>query len=311
MIEAPALELLDAVLAYGDIRALDGMSFTVRSGEMFGLVGPDGAGKTTAIRTLLGLLPLDAGTARVLGYDPVAHGRLVKPKVGYLSQRFTLYGDLTVQENIEFFGEVHRVDDIPTRRERLLDFTRLGRFRTRRADRLSGGMQKKLALACTLIHTPDVLFLDEPTTGVDPISRREFWGLLSDLLLQGLSVLLTTPYLDEAERCGRVALVRSGRTLALDTPGHLRASLGILVTEIVCEPVREARDLLAREPRVAEVQLFGDRVHLFPRQKDDDLEDLARALPGVTVHSVRRIVPSLEDVFIRRVEEAEAAAPAA
>ncbi len=308
MSELPALALDDARLAFGHVTALDGMSFEVRQGEMFGLVGPDGAGKTTSIRVLLGLLTLDGGTARVLGHDPVTESALVKPEVGYLSQRFTLYGDLTVKENIEFFGEVHGVKDIAPRRDRLLGFTRLDRFQSRRADRLSGGMQKKLALACTLIHTPKVLFLDEPTTGVDPISRREFWELLSELLLEGLSVLLTTPYLDEAERCSRVALVRAGHTLACDTPAALRASLGLQVVEVVCEPVRLARDLLEAEPgRVAEVQLFGDRLHLFPTRVDDDLADLVHRLPGVKVTSVRQLDPSLEDVFIRRVEEAERA----
>ncbi len=226
--------------------------------------------------------------------------------VGYLAQRFTLYGDLTVQENIDFFGQVHRVKDLAARRERLLEFTRLGRFRDRRGDKLSGGMQKKLALACTLVHTPKALFLDEPTTGVDPVSRREFWTLLSQLLLEGLSVVLTTPYLDEAERCGRVALVRAGRTLAFDRPAALREALGVRVLEIVCAPVRRARDLLSQSPRIQELQLFGDRLHVFPRDPADALADLVQKLEGVEVKSVRAVEPSLEDVFIRRIEAEEA-----
>lgn len=300
----PAMTLTDARLSFGSHPALDGMSFHVRTGEMFGLVGPDGAGKTTAVRTMLGLLPLDGGTVRVLGRDPARRDRELKEAVGYLSQRFTLYGDLTVDENVEFFGDIHRVKDLRARRERLLGFTRLGRFRRWRADRLSGGMQKKLALACTLVHTPRVLFLDEPTTGVDPVSRRELWGLLSELVLSGLSVLLTTPYLDEAERCGRVALVRAGRTLACDTPAALRASRRGTVMEVVCAPVRRARDLLLQSPRVGEVQVFGDRIHLFPRAPDDALTDLVAGLAGVSVSAVRRVQPSLEDVFIWRVAEA-------
>jgi len=299
---APAVRLEGARLDFRDVHALDGMSFEVRRGEMVGLVGPDGSGKTTAIRCLLGLLRLDAGKAEVLGQDPIASSRAVKEAVGYLSQRFTLYGDLTVLENLEFFGALHRVRDRGRRRDRLLEFSRLGPFRDRRADRLSGGMQKKLALACALIHTPLVLFLDEPTTGVDPVSRREFWSLLSELVVEGLSVLLTTPYLDEAERCSRVALVRGGRTLAFDTPSALRASLRATVLEVVCSPVRRARELLAGNPRIDAVQLFGDRVHLFPRERGDDLSDLLGALAGVTVTSVRAIEPSLEDVFIRRIE---------
>ena len=302
---APVVVLEGARLALGAVQALDGMSLAVLPGELVGLVGPDGAGKTTAIRALLGLLPLDAGTARVLDFDSAKGGRALKQAVGYLSQRFTLYGDLTVRENIDFFARLHRVRDLAARRDRLLDFTRLGPFRKRRADRLSGGMQKKLALACTLVHTPRVLFLDEPTTGVDPVSRREFWALLSQLRLQGLSVLLTTPYLDEAERCARVALVREGRTLAFDSPHSLRAAMKVAVLEVVCAPVRRARDLLAASPRVAEVQLFGDRLHLFPRDQSDRLAGLLSELPGVEVASVREIGPSLEDVFIRQVETAE------
>ena len=303
----PAVSLADARLSFGAVAALDGMSFDVLRGEMFGLVGPDGAGKTTAIRTLLGLLRLDGGTARVLGRDPASRDRDLREAVGYLSQRFTLYGDLTVDENLEFFGEIHRVRELASRRERLLGFTRLERFRRWRADRLSGGMQKKLALACTLVHTPRVLFLDEPTTGVDPVSRRELWALLSELLASGLSVLLTTPYLDEAERCSRVALVRRGRTLACDTPAALRASRRASVLEVVCAPVRRARDLLSGSPRVEEVQLFGDRLHLVPRAPGDGLQDLLSGLEGVVVSAVRRVQPSLEDVFIWRVAEEAAA----
>jgi len=302
----PAVALTDARLRFGSLAALDGMSFDVLPGEMFGLVGPDGAGKTTAIRALLGLLPLDSGTARVLGHDPTRRDRDFKAAVGYLSQRFTLYGDLTVDENLEFFGEIHRVKDLGRRRDQLLLFTRLQRFRRWRADRLSGGMQKKLALACTLVHTPRVLFLDEPTTGVDPMSRRELWGLLSELLVSGLSVLLTTPYLDEAERCARVALVRGGRTLACDTPAALRALRPASILEVVCAPARRARDLLVQSPRVAEVQLFGDRLHLFPRDPGDDLADVLANLSGVSVSAVHHVQPSLEDVFIWRVSmEAE------
>ena len=275
---------------------------------MFGLVGPDGAGKTTSIRVLLGLLTLDGGTARVLGHDPVTESALVKPEVGYLSQRFTLYGDLTVKENIEFFGEVHGVKDIAPRRDRLLGFTRLDRFQSRRADRVSGGMQKKLALACTLIHTPKVLFLDEPTTGVDPISRREFWELLSELLLEGLSVLLTTPYLDEAERCSRVALVRAGHTLACDTPAALRAEPGA---------PGGGGGLRAGPPRPGPPRgrARAGRRGAALRRPPPPLPHARRRrprrpghrLPGVKVTSVRQLDPSLEDVFIRRVEEAERA----
>lgn len=300
--EASAIVLEDARLDFEGNRALDGMSFSVARGEMFGLVGPDGAGKTTAIRALLGILPLRSGRARVMGLDPVADAARVKEISGYLAQRFTLYGDLTVQENLEFFGELHRVPGLDEKIEELLAFTRLAEFRTRRADQLSGGMQKKLALASTLVHTPEVLFLDEPTTGVDPVSRREFWGLLSEKVLGGLAVLVTTPYLDEAERCARVALVRDGRTLALDTPEGLRASFGGSVLEVVCSPVRDARRLLEESPRVRSVRLFGDRLHVTPSRPGDDLADLWARMKGVEVSGVRLVEPSLEDVFIARVE---------
>jgi ABC-2 type transport system ATP-binding protein len=293
--------------------ALRGLSFTVRRGEMFGLVGPDGAGKTTAIRLLLGLLRTDQGQVATLGHDPARAASYVKSHVGYLSQRFTLYGDLTVRENIEFFGEIHRVGAMREQMQRLLDFTLLGPYQGRRADQLSGGMQKKLALACTLIHRPQLILLDEPTTGVDPISRREFWTLLHTLIHDGVTVLLTTPYLDEAERCTRVALVRNGRTLVEDDPVRLRRAYGRPTIEVVCEPVRRGRDLLAASPRVAEVQLFGDRLHAVPTAADDALTDLVDGLAGqgVQVHHQRPVVPSLEDVFITLVRRDRAAGEAA
>jgi ABC-2 type transport system ATP-binding protein len=296
-----AAELRGARVTFGAITALDDLSLTVRRGEMFGIIGPDGAGKSTAIRALLGLVPLDSGTALVLGQDPVAGGRSLRSAVGYLSQRFTLYGDLTVQENLDFFGEIHRVRDLRARRARLLAFTRLEGFRHRRASALSGGMQKKLALACTLVHTPQVLFLDEPTTGVDPPSRREMWALLASLLAGGMSILVTTPYLDEAERCGRVALVRAGRILVVGSPPELRAWDGTKLLEIVCEPVRDACRRLAASPRVLEVQPFGDRLHVVPRSPGDDLADLLARLDGIAIASARFVDPSLEDVFIWRV----------
>ena len=201
------------------------MSFTVNRGEMFGLIGPDGAGKTTAIRAMCGLLHVDAGTIRILGKDPVKQHRDVTSSIGYLSQRFSLYGDLSIDENIAFFAEIHGVRDYQQRRDRLLEMTQLTRFRTRLADQLSGGMKQKLALACTLVHEPQVILLDEPTTGVDPVSRREFWKLLSQFLASGITIVMSTPYLDEAERCARIVLLHEGHVLALDEPGKLRTSL--------------------------------------------------------------------------------------
>ena len=196
---------------YGSTRALDGVTFSVDRGEMFGLIGPDGAGKTTSIRALCGLLHIDDGTIRVMNHDPVRQHREITGMVGYLSQRFSLYGDLSIDENIAFFAEIHGVTDYKDRRDRLLQMTQLTPIRTRLADQLSGGMKQKLALACTLVHEPQVIVLDEPTTGVDPVSRREFWKLLSQFLSQGITILMSTPYLDEAERCTRIALLQIGR----------------------------------------------------------------------------------------------------
>jgi ABC-2 type transport system ATP-binding protein len=222
------IQLTGVAKRYGDVTALSDLTLDVQRGEMFGIIGADGAGKTTAIRLMCGLLHPDAGEVRVLGVDPTRDRRTVAEGVGYLSQRFSLYGDLTIDENLAFFAEIHGVAGYQRRRDELLDMTQLTKFRDRRADRLSGGMKQKLALACTLVHEPDVLILDEPTTGVDPVSRREFWKLLSEALAGGITILMSTPYLDEAERCTRIALIHEGRTLAVDDPGHLRGSASSL-----------------------------------------------------------------------------------
>jgi drug efflux transport system ATP-binding protein len=217
-----AVQMKNVVKRYGTTEALAGLTLDVQRGEMFGLIGADGAGKTTAIRVICGLLHADGGEVRVLGRDPVREHRAVTDKVGYLSQRFSLYGDLSIDENIAFFAEIHGVRDYQRRRDQLLEMTQLKPFRTRLADRLSGGMKQKLALACTLVHEPELILLDEPTTGVDPVSRREFWKLLSEFLAHGITILMSTPYLDEAERCSRVALLHAGRNH--DRPPH-RASV--------------------------------------------------------------------------------------
>jgi ABC-2 type transport system ATP-binding protein len=220
-----AIEFSGVGKNYGATKALDAVTLDVQRGEMFGLIGSDGAGKTTAIRLMCGLLHADAGTIRVLGHDPVKQHRALTERIGYLSQRFSLYGDLTIDENVAFFAEIHGVADYHARRDQLLDMTQLTPFRRRLADKLSGGMKQKLALACTLVHEPELILLDEPTTGVDPVSRREFWKLLSEFLSHGITILMSTPYLDEAERCSRVALLHQGRLLACDEPSRLRAEM--------------------------------------------------------------------------------------
>jgi ABC-2 type transport system ATP-binding protein len=310
-LDEPALAVDRVTKKYGDVVAVRDLTMTVGRGEMFGLIGPDGAGKTTTIRLLCGLLKVDGGTVRVLGRDPVREHDLVTQSVGYLSQRFSLYGDLSVDENIAFFAEIHglRMSDraIDARRTRLLELTQLAPFHDRLADRLSGGMKQKLALACTLVHEPQVILLDEPTTGVDPVSRREFWKLLSEFLSQGITILMSTPYLDEAERCARVALLHEGRLLALDSPGALRAALKGEVIEVVASDRDGATHVLERLPGVVDVQLFGERTHvrLEPDSPLRDPDRLAVTLKqaAIETESVRRIPTSLEDVFIARVAE--------
>jgi ABC-2 type transport system ATP-binding protein len=306
---AQAVVLDHVTKKYGEVVAVRDLSMPIERGEMFGLIGPDGAGKTTTIRLMCGLLKVDAGSVQVLGRDPVKDHAQVTQTMGYLSQRFSLYGDLSIDENIAFFAEIHglRMSDpaIQARRTRLLELTQLAPFRDRLADQLSGGMKQKLALACTLVHEPQLIVLDEPTTGVDPVSRREFWKLLSEFLSQGITVLMATPYLDEAERCSRVALLHEGRLLALDAPGVLRAGLTGDVMEVIAEDRDRATEALERLPGVVDVQLFGERVHVRLESTSPfrEAERLAAVLKeaGIEAESVRRVPTSLEDVFIARV----------
>jgi ABC-2 type transport system ATP-binding protein len=291
---------------YGRTTAVRDLSLSVERGEMFGLIGPDGAGKTTTIRLICGLLHPDTGGARVLDLDPVRDHRRMTGAVGYLSQRFSLYGDLSIDENVAFFAEIHGVRDYGARRDRLLEMTQLAPFRTRLADRLSGGMKQKLALACTLVHEPALIVLDEPTTGVDPVSRREFWKLLSEFLSQGITIVMATPYLDEAERCTRVALLHEGRLLALDRPDALRATLPGALFEVIVSDHRRAPDILERIPGVTGVQMFGERAHVLMDRGDAAAADLLAstlARAGLTVAGVRPLAASLEDVFIARLHQ--------
>jgi ABC-2 type transport system ATP-binding protein len=298
-----AIVLTKVVKRYGPTTALAGLNLEVRRGEMFGLIGPDGAGKTTAIRLICGLLHADEGELRVLGLDPVRAHRALTERVGYLSQRFSLYGDLTIDENIAFFAEVHGVRDYRRRRDQLLSMTQLTPFRARLADRLSGGMKQKLALACTLVHEPDLILLDEPTTGVDPISRREFWKLLSEFLANGITILMSTPYLDEAERCTRVALVHEGRVLAADEPAALRQLIPGRMLEVVVHGTA-ATDTLRALPGVRDARVFGERIHITLDDQAGDGEERFRAALRATPFAgvpVRQVPPSLEDVFIAQL----------
>ena len=309
---AEAITLDRVTKRYGETTAVRELSLSVARGEMFGLIGPDGAGKTTTIRLVCGLLGTDSGSVRVLGLNPTRDHRRLTDSVGYLSQRFSLYGDLTIDENIAFFAEIHGVRDYRARRDRLLDMTRLAPFRERLADRLSGGMKQKLALACTLVHEPELIVLDEPTTGVDPVSRREFWKLLSQFLSQGITIVLSTPYLDEAERCARVALLHEGRLLALDRPDALRATLPGTLFEVLVPDHHRVADVLKQVPGVSDVQMFGERAHVLMDRADPAAADrLAAHLAQAhfTVTSVRPIATSLEDVFIARLHQLHGATP--
>jgi ABC-2 type transport system ATP-binding protein len=299
-----AINIEDLHKSYDDVKAVQGIRYNIRKGEMFGLVGPDGAGKTTTIRMLCGLVKPDSGSATLLDMDIVKDKNKIKDQIGYLSQRFSLYGDLTIDENIEFFAEIHNVKNFEDRRNELLEFTRLTPFRDRLADNLSGGMKQKLALACSLIHKPQILFLDEPTTGVDPVSRRDFWKILSSLLKEGITVFMSTPYLDEAERCNKVALMHKGKIISLDTPARIKESINVEIAEIVCTRVRDANKLV-KEKLHNEVQLFGDRINVVLDKGDNNLEQVLKLLESnsINVVSYRIVPPSLENVFIHYVEE--------
>jgi len=296
---------------FGATHALRDVSLSVRRGEMFGLIGPDGAGKTTTIRIACGLMAPTLGRVKTLRLDPVKDHRRLTESIGYLSQRFSLYADLSIDENVAFFAEIHGVRDYGPTRDRLLTLTGLEPFRSRLAGKLSGGMKQKLALACTLVHAPDMVVLDEPTTGVDPVSRREFWKLLSEFLAQGITILMATPYLDEAERCARVALLHDGELLALDTPSAIKRTLKGSLFEVIVADHRRAAELLRGMAGVTDVEMFGERAHVRAAAGSTvAVETITRRLEdaGMAVESVRPIETSLEDVFITRLsEEAEAA----
>ena len=300
------LETQDLVKTFGALRAVDGLNLKVKAGEMVGLVGPDGAGKTTAMRLLCGALAPTAGRVRVAGYEIPQQVEHARQHIGYLAQRFSLYGDLTVTENLEFFGEVFDVPDEErhTRSQELLTFAGLVKFADRPARALSGGMQKKLGLATALVHRPKVLLLDEPTGGVDPVARQEFWQLLIGLLRGGSAVLVSTPYMDEAMRFNRVIFMNKGRALKEGAPRELIHSLDGRVLELAAEPPMQARRIAAQDPDVEDVQAFGDRFHLRVREGGGTQARLPEVLAqaGVKMLHLTPVSPTLEDVFIQLLE---------
>jgi ABC-2 type transport system ATP-binding protein len=293
------------------ITAVDGLDLGVRRGEIFGLLGPDGAGKTTTIRMLCAIMDPSEGRARVAGFDTTKEPEEIKERIGYMAQQFSLYGDLTALENLVFFADIFQVsrEDRQERIPKLLGFARLTKFQSRRAAHLSGGMQKKLALACTLIHAPEVIFLDEPTTGVDPVSRREFWDILTELHLQGVTLFVSTPYMDEAERCSRVALMFEGDVVVCDEPERIKGLVEGELLELRPDRLRESGRVIEGLPGVLEVQTYGDLLHVF-------VDDAARRAPaiqealggaGIGVRGLRQTRPRMEEAFIslirRRREE--------
>jgi ABC-2 type transport system ATP-binding protein len=290
---------------FGDLTALDHLNLEVARGEIFGLVGPDGAGKTTTLRLMCGLLDATEGEAWVAGHNVAREPDAVKDRIGYMAQRFGLYGDLTVEENMAFYADLFGIAaaERDSRTARLLRMTRMEPFRGRQAGKLSGGMKQKLALMCTLLHRPEVLFLDEPTNGVDPVSRRDFWAILYQLVRDGMTVFVTTAYLDEAERSNRVGLIHRGRLIRCDSPAALRASLEEQCYEVRVGDRQAAREALSGAPGVISAEPAGDALHVFLAPALASPASVAARLPGATL---RPIAPSLEDVFIALIRKEEA-----
>ncbi len=305
MNESVAIRTSNLTKAFADNIAVDNLNLEIKKGELFGLVGPDGAGKTTTMRLLTAIMEPTTGDAWVAGNSVIKESERIKEKIGYMSQRFGLYEDLTVMENIIFYADLYEVPkkDRPARIERLLGFSNLKPFKDRLAGKLSGGMKQKLGLACALIHTPEVLFLDEPTNGVDPVSRRDFWRILYDLLKEGVTILVSTAYLDEAERCTRVGLIHKGKILLEDKPEDIKRSLGLPMIEIWSDNSRTAIEIVREIDGVKSVSIYGDRLHIALEKKeiaDSIIEKIKNK--DIEVKDYREILPSIEDVFISMVE---------
>lgn len=287
------------------VTAVNDLTLRIKKGEMFGIVGPDGAGKTTLIRMLCGIYKPDSGSGSILDYDLIKGRDSIKNHIGYLSQQFSLYGDLSISENIDFFAKIHNLREFRDRKKELLEMMRLDKFEDRLADKLSGGMKQKLALACTLIHTPRIIFLDEPTTGVDPVSRREFWRILSGLIRESVTIVLATPYMDEAERCSRVALMNKGKFLDLDKPQSLKSGYRYDVVELISDNIKKSAKLLKRVKgiEINDVQVFGDRIDMIMKNADEGFPVVLEKLKknDVEIREWRIKPPSIENVFISSI----------
>ncbi len=292
---------------FGDLTAVDALTLSVPEGELFGLVGSDGAGKTTTMRMLTGIMDPSSGEAWVMGRHVRREAEAIKEQIGYMSQRFGLYPDLSVLENIHFYADIYGLPrkGRETKIEELLSFSNLTPFAKRKAGNLSGGMKQKLGLACALVHTPRVLFLDEPTNGVDPVSRREFWRILYNLLKEGVAIFVSTAYLDEADRCNRVGLIHNGRLLACDTPENLKKLMRGTILEIRTSEPRNAAQLLRERLGEVSVSLFGDKVHLVTNDPDRTKESASSFLEqgGIPLLSLRAVEPALEDVVVSLLQD--------
>lgn len=305
--EMLSIQTTNLTKTFGSLTAVDRLHLEVKTGEIFGLVGPDASGKTTTLRMLCGLLPPDGGEAKVAGCDIKKEAESLKEKVGYLPQRFGLYGDLTVLENIHFYADLYQVPKKERRDRigRLLRFAGLEPFGKRKAQDLSGGMKQKLGLIAALIHTPEILFLDEPTNGVDPLSRRDFWVILYDLLKEGVTILFSTSYMDEAERCSRIGLIHQGKLLIADTPSAVKARIGGTVLELRLEDHQKGMKVLEGIGAFSSLVLSGDKIHILvddPQMGERVIGDVMRE-KGLEILGLTVVRPSLEDAFVSMVRE--------
>ncbi len=302
-----AIQTTHLTKSFGPLMAVRDLNLEVKAGEIFGLVGPDASGKTTTLRMLCGILSPDGGEAIVAGHNIRKEAEALKNKVGYLPQRFGLYGDLTVLENIHFYADLYQVPkkERAKRIERLLQFANLAPFGKRKAQNLSGGMKQKLGLICALIHTPEILFLDEPTTGVDPLSRRDFWIILYDLLKEGVTILFSTSYLDEAERCNRVGMIYQGELLLTDTPSSIKTQIRGSILELRMEDYQRGMKLLEDVEALRSVVLSGDKIHVVvddPEEGEKVIREVLRR-ERLDLLGLEKVRPSLEDAFVSIVQE--------
>jgi ABC-2 type transport system ATP-binding protein len=305
-----AIKTLNLTKTFEENVAVDNLNLEIRRGELFGLVGPDGAGKTTIMRLLSAILRPTSGDAWIAGHSIRGEEERIKEKIGYMSQRFGLYEDLTVMENIDFYADLYGVSlrERPSRYERLLGFSNLTPFKKRLAGNLSGGMKQKLGLSCALVHTPEVLLLDEPTGGVDPVSRRDFWRILYDLLKERVTIFVSTAYLDEAERCTRIALIHKGKVLVTDEPLGVKKIIGVPMIEISTSEARSAGDYIGSINGVLSVSIYGDKLHVAIQSKEIAAKIMGQLkAKNIPVEGEREIAPSLEDVFISMVKDEKTA----